>query len=154
MKEQGFSISEQPDYEKMCVAYISHLGECGKLLPGAEKLCKELKENYSLAIVTNGTASVQYSRMKLSGLENYFEHLFISEEIGAEKPSPDFFRAVWEAYPEIPKTEMLLIGDSISSDMKGAFYAGIDSCFLNPAKPDIPVNYHVSSFEELKKILL
>ncbi len=156
MKQQKYTLPEKIDYLSMCDLYIKHLGECGKLLDGADKFCAAAKEQYRLCIVTNGTASVQYSRMKLSGLETYFEHLFISEEIGAEKPSAQFFDKVFETYPEISKPQILLIGDSVSSDMKGAYNTGIDSCFINkaPAPKNIPITYHVTSFDELKNILL
>lgn len=156
MKQNGYHVGVNTDFSVMCDLYIRHLGECGKLLEGADQLCAALKMRYHLCIVTNGTASVQYSRMKLSGLESYFEHLFISEEIGAEKPSKKFFEKVFEIYPNISKQQMLLIGDSVSSDMKGACNAGIDACFINQAEcpENVPVKYHVKSFEELKRILL
>lgn len=156
MRQNGYHVPENTDLKYMCARYILHLGECGKLINGADALCAALKEHYHLSIITNGTASVQYSRMKLSGLQAYFEHLFISEEIGAEKPSADFFAPVFAAYPEIDKREMLVIGDSVSSDMKGAYNVGIDACFLNTADTpnEVPVKYHVTNFEELKRLLL
>lgn len=155
MLQNGYTAPEC-DYDAMCTAYLANLGESAVLFDGAEELCIELKAHYRMALITNGTATVQYSRMKASGMDQHFEKLFISEEIGAEKPSEAFFDCVFAAYPEIGREEMLVIGDSISSDIKGAYNAGIDACliFTSTAPADIPVKYHVKSFDELKAILL
>ena len=155
MLQNGYAAPEC-DYDAMCVRYLVHLGESAVLFEGADALCEELKKQYRLALITNGTASVQYSRMKASGMERHFEKLFISEEIGAEKPSLHFFERVFAAYPEIKREEMLVIGDSVSSDIKGAYNAGIDACliFTEKCPENIPVKYHGKSFDELKNILL
>ena len=94
--------------------------------------------------------------MKSSDMERHFEKLFISEEVGAEKPSAAFFDAVFAAYPEVKREEMLVIGDSVSSDIKGAYNANIDACliFTEKCPENIPVKYHVKSFAELRNILL
>lgn len=155
MKKQGYTCAPH-DYKEMCELYIRHLGESAVLFEGAYDLCKELKTQYRLALITNGTASVQYSRMKNSGMDAHFEKLFISEELGAEKPSAAFFDKVSESYPEIKREEMLVIGDSVSSDIKGAYNAGIDACLIFTAEcpENIPVKYHVKNFDELKATLL
>lgn len=158
MKEHGYTLPEHytSDINAMSPCYLRHLGEGAMLLSGAMELCRDLSAKYRLCIVTNGTASVQYSRMERSRLNRYFEHIFISEEIGAEKPAKQFFDAVFAAYPDIDRREMLVIGDSASSDMKGAMNAGIDGCYLNESDPPagVSVRYHVANYQQIRNILL
>ncbi len=144
------------DYDSMSTKYLQNLGECAALLPGAALLCDELSQFYRLCIITNGTASVQYSRIKKSGIADYFEHLFISEEIGHQKPAKEFFDKIFETYPDVKKEDMLVIGDSLSSDIQGALNAGIDCCYLNKADApeEIKVTYQAKDFEDIRKLLL
>lgn len=127
-------------------------------IPGALTLIKALSENdYELYIVTNGVSKTQYQRLQESGLKPYFKAVFVSEDIGDQKPNKGYFDYVFAHIPNAQKEEMLLIGDSLSSDMLGANQAGIASCWYNPehennttqAKPD----FEISTLEDLWEIL-
>lgn len=123
------------DAERMNRAYQKALSHCVILEREAREVCGKLSKACKLYIVTNGTAMVQYSRLKESGLEQYFQGVFISEELGAHKPEEAFFEKVFEriSCTEADKPEVLLVGDTVSSDIKGALRAGISACWYNPS---------------------
>lgn len=113
--------------------------------------CKDL--GLRQYVVTNGVTDTQKSRIHLSKLEKLMDGLFISEEIGAEKPSAVFFHKVFETLGEVDPRQVLLIGDSLSSDMKGGQNAGIATCWYNPKKKpgdrEIPVTYEIRSLPDV-----
>lgn len=144
-------ISIEQDYE-------AFLGEGHELIPHAREVLAFLYERYPLYVVTNGFARVQRSRLKLAGIEGFMEQIFISEEIGYQKPRKEFFDACFSRIepPVLPK-EVLLIGDSLTSDILGAKNAGIASCWFNPEhlcnESGIQPDYEIGSLLELKKLL-
>ncbi len=157
MKEQGILPKDQSlDAAQLNRLFIDYLGKEARLFDGAFALCRSLAEHYDLAMITNGAASVQHRRIRTSGIAPYFKHVFISEELGAEKPSEAFFDKVCGTIGLTDRSKALIIGDSLSSDMLGAYHAGIDACFLNaqekPAFP--PIRYHVKNYAELTSLLL
>ncbi len=123
----------------------------------ANEIVGTLKGRYKQYCVTNGRADVQHDRLSLSGLDRVFDGVFISDEIGYEKPDKRFFDAVLKGIIPCKKEETLIIGDSLTSDMKGGNNAGIKCCWYNPngkPKPDnIRIDYEIKSLEEIKKIL-
>ena len=91
--------------------------------------------------------------MRLSGLYDVFDAVFISEDIGAEKPNGEFFDYVFEKLGITDKSEALIIGDSLTSDMKGGYLAGIDTCWFNPAHKTNTLNFSVTyEIDNLDKI--
>lgn len=113
--------------------YHENLGNYAFLIPGAEELCRELKKRgHKLYVVTNGTAHIQHRRFGASGLERYMDGVFISEEMGTQKPAPEFFEKVFAALEQPDKTSCVILGDSQSSDMLGGKNAGIATCWYNP----------------------
>ena len=149
---EAASLSADPS--KMSALYVEKLGGSCFVLDGAKELCEELSKKYKLYIVTNGIGTVQQSRLKLSGLLPYFSGVFISEEIGSQKPDKKFFNHVFENLPEKDKAKVAIIGDSMTSDILGGINAGIDTCFFNPwGREEIyKPTYTALSFEELKNI--
>lgn len=123
--------------------------------------CKSMLEEFSSFTkqyaVTNGTKSVQDPKLKKSGLGTIFDDVFISEVIGYEKPSSSFFDYVFAHIPSVPKESILLIGDSLTSDIKGAVTAGIDCCWYNPERKPVPDNpkitYFIQDLRELRDIV-
>ena len=98
-----------------------------------EALCRELKaRGHKLYVVTNGTAHIQHRRFGASGLEAYMDGVFISEEMGTQKPAPEFFEKVFAALEWPDKENCIILGDSQSSDMLGGKNAGITTCWYNP----------------------
>lgn len=129
---------------------------------GAMELLSYLRKKYILCAASNGPYNQQVNRLKICGMLPYFDHLFISEEIGHSKPSEKFFeiclnRLNTGSKDHIKPDEIMIIGDSLSSDMAGGIQFGIQTCFYNPSKKPIPceinLNYHVTSLNEIESIL-
>ena len=95
--------------------------------------------------------------MKESGLEPYFRDFFISEEIGFQKPQPEYFQRVFEKIPGFEREEAIIVGDSLSSDIRGGEQAGIDTCwFLRnglPAESEPKADFEIADLGELVKIV-
>ncbi len=151
---EHFSLSADP--KEMSVSYVEFLSTFAFLLPGAESLCEKFSAQYDLYIVTNGIGTVQQSRLAKSGLLPFFSKVFVSEDIGSQKPQKKFFDFVFENIPERDKSKIIIVGDSMSSDILGGINAGIDTCFFNPwGREEIyKPTYTVKSFEELENIFL
>lgn len=149
---QELNSGESPAAFNLC--YRQYLSESAHLIPGAFSLCERLHSYYTLAIVTNGVAEVQRSRLARSGLGRLFEKVYISEEIGWQKPDKRFFDFVFSDMAISDKSRVLLIGDSLTSDIQGGINAGIDTCWYCPAdRQPGPATYHVSDYRELLKLL-
>ncbi|MEJ5224382.1 MAG: YjjG family noncanonical pyrimidine nucleotidase [Anaerolineales bacterium] len=143
------------DPQTVSPVYLRNLSLGSRLLDGAETVIRALGGRYRLALVTNGLAEVQRPRLARSPLRDAFAHVFISEEIGAAKPHRDFFDHVFRALGNPPKSEVLLIGDSLTSDMAGGIGYGIDTCWYNPngKTTDLPVTYEVRRLQALAEML-
>jgi YjjG family noncanonical pyrimidine nucleotidase len=137
--------------------YLDIFQQCNFLMEDAALVCRRLSEEKRLAIVTNGTASVQRVRLERSGLLPYFSHLFISEEIGMPKPHPAFFDAVLSQMEGIDRRRVLIVGDSLSSDIQGGVNAGIDTCWFRPKAPAqppaLPITMEISALRQLLEIV-
>jgi len=138
--------------------YLSGLGEGVYPLPHAEEVCRELKaRGHRMYLITNAVASVQRSRLRGSVFAGLFEAAFISEEAGAAKPSRAYFEYVARRLPGMTAENALVIGDSLSTDMRGANNAGLPCCWFNPAgKPrpeDLRLDYEISDLRELLEIV-
>ncbi len=127
-----------------------------KLIKGALKWLRKLKASgYKLYIATNGYPEFQRKRIKDARIAGYFDGVFISEEIDLRKPTPAFFKYMFNRIPESNRSRYLLIGDAQTSDIFGGMNAGIDTCWFNPKgnKGRYTPTYNIKSFEELEKIL-
>ena len=136
--------------------YVHYLASNGHYISGAEDVLKRLSHDYTLEVITNGIASVQRGRLDALGASKYFDHIIISEEIGCQKPSAAFFEKTLEII-HAAKNECLIIGDSLTSDIKGGIESGIDTCYLHlgksPGTSDTRIKYHASSYSELLSII-
>lgn len=137
--------------------YMDNLAKESHLFDGALELIEKLSYSYRLFIITNGVKSTQDGRFSVSPITKYFEKIFISELIGAEKPSKVFFDAVEANIDGYIREKALVIGDSLSSDIKGAINAGIDCIWFNPDGKNAPegwnITYTAHSFDEILKII-
>lgn len=133
------------------------LGKGAYLMKGALEILDDLKERYSLYIVTNGVAATQRKRLADSGLAPYFRDVFISEDAGSQKPQRAFFDYCFSRIPGADPDKMLIIGDSLTSDMQGGVNAGIDTCWLNPGQEEnkrgLLLTWEIKNLEELKNFL-
>ncbi|MGN0464468.1 MAG: YjjG family noncanonical pyrimidine nucleotidase [Acutalibacteraceae bacterium] len=138
--------------------YCFHLSEGGVKIKNADKVCSTLKaKGYKLYIITNGVKYIQDKRFKKSGLIGYFEYCFISESVGYQKPMPEFFDVVFEKLGDCDRSKYLVVGDSLTSDIKGGKNAGIDTCWFNVSNirndADIVPDYTIYELNELLNIL-
>lgn len=137
-------------------SYESNLGIGHYFLPGAEEAVKRLKEHYRLFLVSNGTATVQHSRLTSAGLYPYFEQVFISQEIGYNKPEKAYFDRCFARIPGFDREKALMVGDSLTSDIKGGINAGLKTVWVNPAHKacgDIRPNYEIEGLPQLEGLL-
>ena len=138
-------------------SYEYLLGIGHYFVDGAEELLEALKDKYELYIVSNGNASVQDRRLKSAGIIPYFKDIFISERVGFNKPSAEFFEACFERIPGFEKDKAVIVGDRLSSDILGGINAGVKTCWFNPRgdapDPDIPADYEIKRLSELPALL-
>lgn len=139
--------------EQLSVVYIQQLGLCSDLIEGAYEVLKAVHGKSKIAIVTNGLTAVQRSRMELSPIRHFISDLIISEEIGAAKPHAAYFDIAFARTGNPPGSDVLIIGDSLSSDMQGGVNYGIDTCWFNPngeQRPvDLQITYEIRHLREL-----
>lgn len=137
--------------------YERYLSEQVHFVDGAKELLSLLFGKYKLYIASNGTAVVQDPRIEKSGIAPYFDGIFISERVGYNKPDLRFFDAVLRAMGEVKKDEIIIFGDSLTSDIFGGKNAGIKTCWFNPSKKknesDIVPDYEVKNLLDFPKIL-
>lgn len=139
--------------------YLDRLSTHPDLMPGGvADVLRELSEVATLAIVTNGFDRVQSRRVKGAGLLDYIEEVFVSEKLDAEKPSRKIFDAALRTLGVENKEHVLMVGDSLSSDIQGGENAGLDTCWFNPSRAENPgrVNptYEITRLEELYEIVM
>ncbi|MFC4812328.1 YjjG family noncanonical pyrimidine nucleotidase [Paenibacillus sp. GCM10023250] len=139
--------------------YRELLGEGEQIhMEGALDVCRRLSATHRLFVVTNGITRTQIKRLKQSGLYEFFEDIFDSQSIGAQKPSPAFFDHVMQHIPNFNRHEALIIGDSLSTDIKGGLQAGIDTCWIDRKRSPqsgpqaVPSTYTISGLAELLAI--
>ncbi len=137
--------------------YRSYLEEGNQLIQGAFEFINQIQNEYDLYIVTNGVSKTQDKRLRNAGLHSLFKGIFVSEDTGFQKPMKEYFEYVFERIPNFASEEGLIIGDSLSADIKGGYVAGIDTCWFNPEKKlndsEIVPTYEVHSFEDLYALL-
>ena len=146
----GSSREAQSRYEK-------NLGAQVHFIDGAKELLDELYGKYELYVASNGTAKVQDPRIEKSKISRYFDGIFISERVGYNKPDRRFFDACLSAMDARDKSEVMIFGDSLTSDILGGINAGIKTCWFNPSgqknntmyKPD----YEVSRLFDFPKVI-
>lgn len=120
------------DARKMAEDYMQNLSQKGYMLKGARELLTALVGKVKMYIVTNGVDFIQRRRYVRSGLDEFFDGLFISGELGFEKPDVRYFERVRDTIEDFCPEHTILIGDSLTSDIKGANNFGLDSCWYNP----------------------
>ena len=133
--------------------YEKRLPDTIRFFPHAIETLEALKGKVIQCSVTNGTKSVQERKMNETPLGNLFDRLFISEAVGAEKPDPRFFDIVFQTLGNIPKDRILIVGDSLTSDILGGLRAGIHTCWYNPdakkGREDIRPEYEIRDLAEV-----
>lgn len=126
-------------------------------MPGAEEMLNTLHGKYDLYIVSNGTASVQFSRLASAGITHMFKGIFISEHMGTQKPSKEYFDKCFAAIPGFDRERAIVVGDSLTSDIRGGINAGVRTCWYNPRgkapREDIVADYTITELGELPGLI-
>lgn len=152
---QALNVQAEP--ERVAAVYEKYLGTGHYFLPGAEETVVSLAKKYKLYLVSNGHAAVQKGRLQSANISCYFEDVFISQEIGANKPDGAFFAAAFDRIPSFVKSRAMIVGDSLTSDILGGINAGIATCWVNPShKPgreDIRPDYEIENLTQLENLL-
>ena len=152
---QQFGV--EADVQAVSDAYMEFLGQGHWFLPGAEEAVERLTKKYRLFLASNGTASVQKGRMTSANLYRFFEQCFVSEELGAAKPSKAFFDTAFAKIEGFDPAKAMMVGDSLSSDILGGINAGIRTCWVNtnhyPPKPEIRPDFEIPALADLEALL-
>jgi len=137
--------------------YQIRLGDTIVFTPHAIEMLDRYKGKIKQCAVTNGTKIAQSRKIDRSGLDNVFDDIFISEDVGYEKPALEFFKAVFDKIGAYNPEEVLIIGDSLTSDITGGINAGIKTCWYNPGHKEnanhLPIDYEIADLSELVSIV-
>lgn len=138
-------------------AYMENLADGHYFLPGAEAAIRSLGQKYRVFLASNGTAVVQNRRIQSAGLEKLVEGIFISQDAGVNKPGKGFFDYCFARIPDFDITKVLMVGDSLSSDILGGQNAGIPTCWVAKADKtctlENPPTYRIESITQLEALL-
>jgi len=149
-------LGKEVDAPKCAKVYEHNLSQGHWFLPGAEEAVDALSKKYRLFLASNGTAVVQKGRMTSANLYRFFETVFVSQEIGHNKPSKAYFDACFATIPGFDKEKAMIVGDSLSSDIKGGINAGIKTVWVNPSHKDcgdIHPDYEIEALSQLEALL-
>lgn len=141
------------DPSSFSVAYANGLVNHVRLNPGAKETLADLSQGSTLVAASNGVSAVQKRKLRQAKIDQYFEHIIISEDVGTPKPLIGFFEALHTAIGEPAPSSMIIIGDSHSSDIEGGSRFGIDTCWYNPRGKERPIGteptYEIRNLLEL-----
>lgn len=145
------------DAEAFSTRYLRNLAEGAELIEGAEHVVRTLQGRVGMMIITNGLTDVQRPRFARSVIGDCFADLVISEEVGAAKPHNKIFDIAFEKMQSPRQEEVLIVGDSLSTDIKGGNNYGIDTCWFNPqrgpGKGEVEPTYEIAALGELLSLV-
>ena len=152
-KEYGFEV-DGIEFEH---AFQKYFKTQYKFVNGAVGFVEYLAGKYDLYVASNSLMETQINRLTSAGLINYFQKLFVSDVIGYQKPTKEFFEGCFLQSPQLDKEETIIIGDSLTSDIKGGCQVGIKTCWFNPKKlentTEYKADYEITSLDEIKNIV-
>ena len=145
------------DPERFSQRYLEGLARGTQLIDGAEQVVRDLHEQIGMVVLTNGLKDVQRPRLAGSALNGYFDGVVISEEVGFAKPDPGIFDVAFQAMGDPDKRDVLIVGDSLTSDIRGGSDYGIDTCWFNPeGEPradGLAITYEIRELREVAEIV-
>lgn len=145
------------EVEDFRAIYQRELGSVYCYKDDSLSVCQKLHAQVKQYVITNGVSATQRNKLKLSGLADLMDGIFISEEIGVPKPHREFFECCLEQVEEKDKSRILIVGDSLSSDIKGGVLAGLPTCWYRPEGTENPTeyqpDYEISDLHEIFSIL-
>lgn len=149
-------LGVEADAAACAKSYEKNLSIGHYFLPGAEEAVAALSEKYRLFLASNGTATVQKGRLTSANLYRYFEQIFISQELGHNKPSKAYFDACFARIPDFDPSKAIIVGDSLTSDILGGKNAGIATVWVNPEHKhcgEIQPDYEIEALYQLEALL-
>jgi 2-haloacid dehalogenase len=156
-KRLSAKLNVEFDEVEYAKSYMKHLSYASFLYDDSINLIETLHEKYKLSIVTNGLKDVQNNRIRKSIIAKYFEDIIISEEVKVSKPNPKIFEIALRNIQNTDKSKVLVVGDSLTSDIQGGVNFGVDTCWYNSNrianKTKIKPTYEISNLMELRKVL-
>ena len=121
------------------------------------EIVKSLRGKVKQYVVSNGTVVAQEKKLRLSGLGELMDSIFLSETLGVEKPNVEFFERMFETIGPVEKDQVLIVGDSLTSDIRGGNNAGIKTCWYNPDHKeryaDVKIDYEIADLHEIYDII-
>ncbi len=153
---EAINVSGDPD--AFGQFYLCSLAADARVFPGTEGVIRQLAERTNLMIITNGLKEVQRPRFARASINECFADFIISEEVGAAKPDVKIFDEAFRRMNHPQKSDVLMVGDSLTSDIKGGNNYGIDTCWFNPAgrkcDQEVAFDYEIGDLAELLPIVL
>lgn len=150
------AVGLDADPYDMAEAFVWALGAHGELYDGAREVLASLASMASLGLITNGLSDVQRSRLSRLGIADYFDAIVISSEVGVTKPRPEIFDIAFDQLGQPDKSDTVMVGDSLTSDIAGGRNFGIDTCWYNPhgnrAEPGTEPTLEVRTLAELTSL--
>lgn len=144
------------DSDQVKTHFGNLLGEQCIMEPGIEKVLERLSDEYRIYAASNGVLTMQENRLQLSGLRKYFTDLFVSDDIGYAKPDINYFKECLNK-TDLKTSEILMVGDSLASDIAGANIAGIESCWYNPYglenNSEVESDFEINHLDDLIRLL-
>jgi len=151
--EYGIAV-EPPQCAK---TYEKNLSTGHYFLPGAYEAVEALSKKYKLYLASNGTAHIQAGRLESANISHFFQEIFISQEVGANKPDVEYFQRCFARIPGLDQSKTMIVGDSLSSDILGGKQAGILTCWVNAKNKTAPAHlqpdYEIPSLSALEPLL-
>lgn len=145
------------DPVQVATCYTDHLARSAFLMPDALECVRRWAQRVPVYLVTNGLSDVQRGRLERSALKPYIRDIVISQEVGAQKPDPRMLEAALERAGNPDRRDVLMLGDSLSSDIRGAINAGLDSCYFNPRgivnTSGVTPTYEIRALREVDALL-
>lgn len=148
----------ETDIETFNLKYRKRLSEGAYLLENAEEICRYFYKKVITGVASNGGEDIQIKRIKKVRLDKYLDYLFISEDIGYNKPDVRYFEYIFKKVKNIQRNKILIVGDSLTADILGGKNSGIKTCWYNPKKienkENIYPDFEITDLMQLKNIVV
>ncbi len=152
--EEGLDVSAAPEFNE---CYQTSLGDTIVFYDDSYEIVKSLRGKVKQYVVSNGTITAQTKKLRVSGLGELMDGIFLSEQLGVEKPDVHFFEQVFAQTGLTAKTQIMIVGDSLSSDILGGNNAGIITCWYNPehkqSKNSVRIDYEITDLHEIYNLI-
>ena len=153
-EKENLDVSAAPAFNE---AYQSALGDTIVYRDDSYQIIDSLRGKVKQYVVSNGTIVAQEKKLRLSGLGALMDRVFLSEELGVEKPNKEFFDKVFAQIEELDREKVMIVGDSLTSDIRGGNNAGIRTCWYNPGHTapleDVHIDYEITDLHEVYDLL-